>query len=82
MEILSKCIDSGSGGLCRPLLAPEERSPRGSGIGARGRRRRLRVQKHARHVISVVPTNFYGGWRSLKRFFENRPKSPFLKINQ
>ena len=50
----------------RCLLVRSEMSPRGDGIGARGRRRRPRVQQHARNAASNVPTNFHGDWRTLE----------------
>ncbi len=59
-------------------LGRSGRSSRGAGIGPRGRRRRPRVPKHVRNVASVVPTNFYGDWRSLNRFLEFDQKDTIL----
>ena len=53
------------GWLGRASLVRSERSPRGDGIGPRGRRRRPRVQQHARNDASVVHTDFQGDWRLL-----------------
>ena len=40
-----------------------------------GRRKRLKVQKHVRNVVSVVHTDCYGGWKSLNRFWSWSPKT-------
>ena len=78
-------IDSGSDRLSRVggrwSLERSERSSRGGGIGARGRRRRPRAQKYISNDASVVPTDLYGDWRSLDRFLENFPKPILCKKN-
>ena len=43
-----------------------------------GRCRRVRVQKHVRNVASVVPTDFYGDWRSQNRFLVLAQKMIFF----
>ena len=65
----------------RQSMERGERSPGGGRIGARGRRRRPRTQKHARNHPSIVPTDLYGEWRSLTRFFENPPNLSHIVHN-
>ena len=56
------------------LAAGRSRGARGGGIGAWGRPRRPRGQKHVRNVVSDVRTDSYGDWRAQTQFLENRPK--------
>ena len=49
-------------------LGKSDMSPRGGGIGPRGRRRRPRVPKHVGNVYGDVPTGLYGGRRSQNDF--------------
>ena len=62
----------------REELGRSGRSSGGDRIGARGRRRRPRVQNKVRNVASGVPIDLQGDWRSLARFFEKSPNLTYF----
>ena len=78
-DFLSKSYDLGSARLSRVFgrcsLGKSGRSPRGGGIGARGRRRRRRSPEYIRGGASGVPTDLYGVW-VFKSIFGEISKNP------